>query len=156
MYDKVVFRRYADAFSHLHVKVTFGQRAPHKAIMLISVIDLIETGVIDFPVIHYTQQLESQFRHNWQRYIAYLDGFNCSPSLPFWHLEHEGFWKLVLKEDCSKTKKELNDARIYNSPKRMMSVVNYATIDLDLFNILQDSCARAKLRVLLISMYCNY
>lgn len=71
MYDKTLFQRYADAFSHLHVKVTAGQRAPHKAIMLLSVIDLIETGVISSDRIYYTQQLDSQFHHNWVRYVAY-------------------------------------------------------------------------------------
>lgn len=155
MYDKDTFQHYAEIFSHLHVKVTFGKRAPHKAIMLLSIIDLVETGVISSSVFQYSQQLESQFRNNWVRYIGFMEGFNCSPSLPFWHLEYEGILNVVLRDDCHKTKKELNDERIYSKPSKMRSVVAYAVLDSRLFELLQDCTVRAKYRVLLISTYCN-
>ena len=156
MYDKKIFQRYADAFSHLHVKVTFGQRAPHKAIMLLSVIDLIETGVITSNRIYYTRELDSQFHHNWIRYVAYLEGHSARSATPFFHLSYEPFWSLLLKPNCEKTEKDLADARIYMNPDKMNQVIECAVIDQDLFELLQDSCVRAKYRVLLIFQYCNY
>lgn len=156
MYDKETFQRYVDAFSHLHVKVTAGQRAPHKAIMLLSVIDLIETGVITSNRIYYTQQLDSQFHHNWIRYVAYLDGYSARSATPFFHMSYEPFWTLRLKDDCSRTEKDLADARIYMNPDKMNEAIDFAQIDSDLYALLMDSVVRAKLRVLLISLYCNY
>lgn len=156
MYDKAAFQHYADAFSHLHVKVTAGQRAPHKAIMLLSVIDLIETGVITSNRIYYAQPLESQFFHNWTRYVAYLEGYSARAATPFFHLSFEPFWSLKLRDDCSRTEKDLADARIYMNPDKMKEAIEYAQIDATLYDLLLDSVVRAKLRVLLVSLYCNY
>lgn len=156
MYDKETFNRYLELFSCLHVKVTAGQRAPHKAILLLSVIDLIETGVITSNRIFYNRELDSQFRHNWVRYVAYLDGYSARSATPFFHMSHEPFWSLVLKDGCSHTEKELADARIYMRPDKMNESIDYALIDADLFELLMDNVVRAKLRVRLISSYCIY
>ena len=155
MFDNDIYQHYAEAFKRLHVKVTYGVRAPHKAILLLSVIDLIETGVITTNQIYYTQQLESQFRHNWIRYIAFLDGHAARPATPFFHMSYEPFWTLQINEKCTRTIKELADERIYSNPPKMNEAIDYAIIDQDLFDILQDSFVRAKYRVLLISNYFN-
>lgn len=156
MYDKEAYQRYLDSFSRLHVKVTAGQRAPHKAIMLLSVIDLIETGVISSNRIYYNRELDSQFHHNWIRYVAYLEGYSARSATPFFHMSYEPFWTLVLKDSCSRTEKELADARIYMNPDKMNEAIDYALIDTDLYYLLLDSVVRAKYRVHLISTYCNY
>lgn len=156
MYDKEAYKRYAGAFSHLHVKVTFGKRAPHKAIMLLSIIDLVETGVIKSNHILYTQQLDSQFYNNWTRYIAFMDGHSAHSAVPFFHLAYEPFWSLKLKPLCPYSEKELADARIYMKPAKMNEEIECAIIDQDLFELLQDNYVRAQYRVLLISLYCTY
>lgn len=155
MFDKASFQYYSDSFSHLHVKVTEGQRAPHKAILLLSVIDLIETGVISSNHIYYTRQLDSQFYHNWIRYVAYLEGYSARSATPFFHMSYEPFWSLQLTNGCSRTVKELAKVRIYMNPDKMNEAIDYAIIDADLFDLLQDSCVRARFRVLLISHYLN-
>ncbi len=156
MFDKNSFQQYADAFAHLHVKVTGGQRAPHKAIMLLSVIDLIETGVITSNRIYYTKQLDSQFHHNWVRYVAYLEGYSARSATPFFHMSYEPFWSLKLKDDCPWSEKDLAEARIYMNPDKMNEAIDYAQIDAELYELLLDSVVRAKYRVVLISNYCNY
>ena len=110
MYDKEAYQHYSDLFSRLHVKVTAGQRAPHKAILLLSVIDLIETGVIASNRIYYTRELDRQFHDNWIRYVAYLEGYSARSATPFFHMSYEPFWTLCLKEGCNRTEKELADA----------------------------------------------
>lgn len=156
MYDKESFQRYLEYFSRLHVKVTAGQRAPHKAIMLLSVIDLIETGVINSNHIFYTRELDSQFLNNWVRYVAYLDGYSARSATPFFHMSYEPFWALKLKDSCSKTEKELSEARVYMNPDKMNEAIDYAIIDPALYELCLDSYVRAKYRVYLISTYCNY
>lgn len=156
MYDKTAFQHYSEAFSHLHVKVTAGQRAPHKAIMLLSVIDLIEAGVITSNHIYYNQQLESQFYHNWKRYVAYLEGYSARATTPFFHMSFEPFWALKLKDNCTRTEKELADMRIYMNPDKMNEAIDFAQIDYALYELMLDNVVRARFRVLLISMYCTY
>lgn len=153
MYDKDAFKRYAEMFLHLHVKVTFGQHAPHKPLLMLSVIDLIETGAITSNHIYYTRQLESQFHHNWIRYVAYLEGHSARPATPFFHLSFEPFWHLQLNANCQNTIKELANARVYMNPEKMKEAIDCAIIDPDLFDLLQDSLVRAKFRVLLIKHY---
>lgn len=40
------FRYFADCFSSLHTAMKLGKPAPHKALLLLSVIDLVERGII--------------------------------------------------------------------------------------------------------------
>lgn len=144
---------YNELLTKLHCKVTFGQRAPHKAILMLSIIDLIETGVLDNTFIPFIQEIESQFLNNWTRYIGHSDSFKPRSSLPFWHLSHEPFWKVKLKETCDISFEELAQARAYSHFGTMAKYVDGAYIDTDLFNLINYAPARAKLRVLLIKTY---
>lgn len=153
MINKELFITYTEFFSHLHVKTTNGQIAPHKAILLLSVIDLIETNVIDSNNIYYTKQLVKQFNRNWNRYVAYREGFTARAATPFFHLSSEPFWSIKVKDSSDYSLKDLAEQRIYMNPKRMLDYIDYAVIDIDLYNLLNDSFVRANYRVLLISHY---
>lgn len=144
---------YTELLTKLHCKVTFGQRAPHKAILMLSIIDLIETGVLDNAFIPFSQEVESQFLNNWTRYVGHSDSFKPRPSLPFWHLSHEPFWRIKLKETCEISFEVLAQARAYSHFGTMVNYVEGAYIDIDLFNLINYAPARAKLRVLLIKTY---
>ena len=50
--------KYIDYFSALHTNSQKGVKAPHKAIMLLSVIDLVEYGVITSNQIEFSEHLE--------------------------------------------------------------------------------------------------
>ena len=50
-------RNYIEVFSHLHTAKVRGHKAPHKAMLLLAVIDLIEENVITRPEIELTHQL---------------------------------------------------------------------------------------------------
>ena len=41
--------------------------------MLLSVIDLVEYGVITSNQIEFSERLEQQFQHNWSRYVGQSD-----------------------------------------------------------------------------------
>ena len=47
-------KHYIDAFSSLHTAKVKGYKAPHKAILLLSVIDLVEEGSVASPHIRLT------------------------------------------------------------------------------------------------------
>jgi len=146
-------KHYSQLLNNLHVNVTSGKKAPHKAILLLSVIDLIETGVIDNDFISFSKQIDKQFVRNWMRYVSIKEGYRLRSSVPFWHMSFEPYWNIILKEDCQKSFQELAEERVYNDYNRMAKVVTGAKIDNDLYMILQDSTVRAHYRVQLIKSY---
>lgn len=138
---------------NLHVKVTFGQYAPHKPILVLSVIDLVEAGYISTRFIPYDTGVEHQFLRNWNRYICLNESFRPRFSVAFWHLDHEPFWTLHFRKGIKYDIKELNDRRVYNTMNQMSKFVDGAMLSEDIFYILQDSLSRAKLRVAIIKNY---
>lgn len=138
---------------NLHVKVTFGKHAPHKPILVLSMIDLIESGYVNTRFIPYDNGVERQFLRNWNRYICLNESFQPKFSVAFWHLSHEPFWNLHFKDGIDYDIKDLNNRRIYSSMSQMSKYVDGAIISEELYSLLQDSLTRAKLRVAIIKRY---
>lgn len=53
---------YIKQFLELNTAKRMGQVAPHKAVMLLSVMSLIEEGVIDKPLFYLSEALENRFK----------------------------------------------------------------------------------------------
>ena len=141
--------QYIQLLSSLHTNTQKGVKAPHKAIMLLSVIDLVEYGVITTNKIEFSERLEKQFQHNWSRYVGLSNVFQPRVGTPFWHLHYEPFWKLVPYEGGDETIAMWLQGNPY-SPGTTRKYIRYAEVDQDLFNLLQDETNRAKFRTALI------
>ena len=48
---------YIEAFSHLHTAKVKRRKAPHKAVLLLAIMDLVESKVIRYPWIELTDEL---------------------------------------------------------------------------------------------------
>lgn len=145
-------KTYLDYFSSLHTNTQKGVKAPHKAIMLLSVIDLVEYGVITSNQIEFSERLEQQFQHNWSRYVGQSDVFQPRVGTPFWHLNNEPFWRLVPYEGGD----EAITIHLQGNPYALgttRKLIRYAEIEKELFELLQDEINRAKLRTTLIKNY---
>jgi len=70
-------------------------RAPHKPLLLLSVIDLISQGLIKRNFIELDSDLCELFNIYWSR--AMPIGLRSNIALPFFHLAYDDFWKLVPK-----------------------------------------------------------
>ena len=70
----------------------FG-KAPHKPILLISIIQLIRNNVITTNRIFITPELVLSFKSNWNNLVN--TGHTPNFSLPFFHLKNEQFWTLT-------------------------------------------------------------
>lgn len=156
---------YIEVFSHLHTTKVKGHKAPHKAILLLSIIDLIESEVIRYPQIELTDKLIDNFNFTWKRYLGKSSIFTPDITKPYFHMQREPFWKLVEKYDIdamlvaedepwSKEKQEKKNlpSRSY-SVKSMRNAFEFAEIDGTLFQLLQNVDARAILRIVLINEY---
>lgn len=158
-------RHYIEAFSHLHTAKVRGYRAPHKAVLLLAIIDMVEEGNIVMPHIELSDQLERKFNAVWRRYLSTSAIFTPDITKPFFHMQHESFWRLVEREEADTLmvaeqtpwvapRKQTKDLpRGSYSIKAMREAFAYAEIDNLLFQLLQNADARAMLRVILINEY---
>ena len=122
--------------------------APHKPILLLSIIDAIEKGFITNERIYITAELIALFKSNWNIWVKTPHLMNFT--LPFYHLSNEPFWKLAVKEgqDIPLTSK-----KSIKSFQALIQTVSYATIDRDLFVYLSQSIDREILRNTIIRKY---
>ena len=158
-------KEYVDAFAHLHTAKVKGRKGPHKAVLLLTIIDLVESNVIRCPQIELTDELVMQFREVWRRYLGQSAIFTPDITKPFFHMQHEPFWKLVGARDVeammaaeqrpwhkdNADRKELPKGSY--SVAAMRAAFAYAEMDGGLFAVLQNEDARAMLRVVLINEY---
>ena len=157
---------YIEAFSHLHTAKVKRRKAPHKAVLLLAIMDLVESKVIRNPRIELTDELVRKFNSVWKRYLGESSIFTPDITKPYFHMQYEPFWNLVEKHDLGTLlvaedkswsmgelvrKKSLPPGGY--SVKSMRNAFECAEIDKRLFEIMQNADARAMLRVILINEY---
>lgn len=86
---------YINCFSSLNTMKKLGKPAPHKALLLLSVIDLVECGLITDCRVPLSDILEKQFKHNTTRLLDESILFQPKISYPYYHMRSEPFWPLV-------------------------------------------------------------
>ena len=138
---------YIGFFSSLHTAKIAGKQAPHKAVLLLSIMDLVEAGIITSPRVELTEALERTFARVWKRYIGSSIIFTPKVATPFWHLQNESFYRLYM-----------NNGQLINGGTGRYSIKwlrenTYAMLDDNLFHLMQDENARAELRVTLVTTY---
>ena len=139
--------QYITYFSSLNTARIAGKNAPHKAVLLLAIIELVEAGVINSPRIELTERLEETFGMIWKRYIGSSLVFQPKVATPFWHLQTEPFYRLYM-----------NNGQLINGGTGRYSIKwlrgnTYAMIDEQLLCLMQGENSRAELRVALISTY---
>lgn len=100
---------YITQFKSLNTAIQNGKPAPHKAILLLSVIDLIAQGELQSNRITLSDALYNRFKQNWRTYIN--DGRESKSTLiktPFKYMNSESFW--VTKESANEA---TIDKRLY-------------------------------------------
>lgn len=141
---------YLSFFLSLNTNKRMGQVAPHKAVLLLSVIDLIESGMITAPTFSLTEQLEKKFLQNWKRYVGTSILFKPAVATPFWHMQHEPFWELKRSDGFP-----LDGISTTPSISKVRQCCLTATLNKELFALMKDETSRAQMRTTLISTYLN-
>ena len=158
-------QKYTKFFSTLHTAKVKGQIAPHKAILLLTIIDLVEKGIITSSHIELSEELVESFNETWKRHLGLSTIFTPDLAKPFFHMQHESFWKLVeYEEACTmmvaeeglwidevKVKKPLPKESY--SLKAMRQTFAYAEIDDRLISLFKDAEVRNTLRNILVNEY---
>lgn len=123
-----------------------GKIAPHKAVLLLTVIDMIEAGKILSPYIQITDSLKNNFKRVWDANVARCSGYEPRISYPFFHLSSSPFWELI-RTTSYKGQTE------YTSMTSLERDYSGAIIDVGLFRLMKDSTSRDEIRTLLKSVY---
>lgn len=83
--------KYINYFGKLRVSNSGGFKAPHKAILLITITEMVRDGYCTSPVIEENNLLKTFFNANWSRYMQINSPFVCNVDMPFQHIGSEPF-----------------------------------------------------------------
>jgi len=138
---------YKHKISNLRVDRSRGL-APHKPILLLSLIELFQYGKIHENKIYPTPLITSTFLKYWSK--LYPESPKTQISLPFFHLKSDGFWHLHPNKGYEKV---LNFAKSIRSFSELRKVVHCATLDDNLFLLLSNKEYREILRDHIVETY---
>jgi putative restriction endonuclease len=139
---------YIKKFAKLKQGVTKYGPAPHKAVMLLSVIQAIEKGYVSENRIYVTPLLVSLFKTTWNALV--LTKHVPTFALPFFHLKSEGFWHLHVKSGFENWLKGTKSLSSFN---QLRIAVDYASLDGELFILLSIPQSRNQLKQILLETY---
>lgn len=140
---------YISAFSNLSVKKDGNVLKPNKAILLISLMDLIRCGYISNNSILLEDTIQEAFEYNWKMYL------NSKPPTawtPFWHMKRESFWHFHPFESMEIVNALAKPGETASVAK-MRTAIRYAFIDDELFALFKRQDTRTKLHDVLIKTY---
>lgn len=143
--------KYIKKFTRLRVGHSNGQPAPHKPLLLLSIIQEIEIGNIRENKIRITAELVARFKDNFFHLIK-VENFTTNFSLPFYHLNSEGFWHFNYQIG---KQLQLTSSFSIKSLKQLQEVIDYAYFDDDLFLLLIQNESRSILKDSIIETYFN-
>lgn len=138
---------YKRLFQSLNVSTLFGTPAPHKPILLIAIMNLIERGYYHTSVIMPGAVLEGEFDTVWKSLVPKDCKYSCNYWTSFWYMRLEPFWTIVPKSGCSV------DGKDWLSEKEAKSMITGARLDENLFQLMQSPAARKELKQALIEKY---
>lgn len=144
-----MFARLNRANNKIFSEIT-RRKAPHKPILLLAVIDLIEQGVFSSPVIDVTGdlvELNELFNSYWRRVAP--PGHTSSIAFPFARLNSEPFWTLVACDGSTADACRLNITSVNQLRKHACA----ARIDEGLFALLLDAANRQAFRQVLLEAH---
>jgi putative restriction endonuclease len=122
--------------------------APHKPILLLSIIELVQKGEIINNRIEITPELVLEFKNNWSKLVTSQHHPNFA--LPFFHMKSEPFWKLVTKTGMILPITSSNSVKSFNSLKESIA---FAEMDKELFLFLVDPISSAVIKENVLEKY---
>jgi putative restriction endonuclease len=145
---KLRLEYYAKKFSKLNTNKNKSRGiAPHKPILLLSVIELIGQGFVKQNRIFLSPELIAAFLKYWS--FLGSDLHRSIIYLPFFHLKSEGFWHLAINPNLESFAPKFKPSSL----NTLQEFVKYAYLDEELFEILQDPIGRSTLVNVVTSTY---
>lgn len=123
---------------------------PHKPVLLLSIIDLLDRGVITRNEVPLSDELVATFK----RFFAVVRKHNDQPTIqnPLFHLCGDKFWRLV---PVAGEREVYQEGAVSGAPSLagLRRQVEYGTFDNGMWQLLSEPVARHQLREALIARY---
>lgn len=145
MNNKLLY--YVHCFTHLKRDAKNGG-APHKPILLLSLIQLFQNGLLVNSQISILPELVASFKSNWSKLV--ITNHHPIFAMPFYHMSSEPFWKLVANIGCEKWIESKSSMR---SLKNLTTAVKFAFIDEELAMLLNQPESRDILKISILDKY---
>ena len=144
---------YIEAFKNLKTNNKYSRKSPHKAVLLLSVIELFENGVLSDNVVRYDETLKKKFLQVWNRTLPGEATFLPDVYLPFWYMQSELFWHIVPLRGKEEILSLLIDTHVKPSDAKLRDCVDYAELDNELYFLMTISSGRRALKRALLETY---
>ena len=144
---------YIEAFKNLRTNNKYGRKSPHKAILMLTVIELYEQNILTDNEIFYDEKLKSMFLKVWNRVLPKAPLFHPDAYLPFWYLQNDSFWHIVPNRGKEDILALMRDTNIKPSEAKLNDSVRYAELDEDLYFLMTIASGRSSLKRALLETY---
>lgn len=147
--NSTALQKYVKAFTQLKRSHTKYGAAPHKPILLLSTIELIEKGLVVNNQLVVNAQLVGAFSENWQLLVTTANIEDLTQ--PFYNLQNDevegkSFWMLYPKPGYQVTKP-------IKSLSKLREVCAFVSLAADLWTLLLNTQTRGFLRKILLDTY---
>jgi len=144
---------YVEAFKNLRTNNKYGRRSPHKAVLMLAVIELYEKNILTDNEIFYDEMLKSMFLKVWNRVLPKESLFHPDAYLPFWYLQNDSFWHIVPSRGKEDILSLMRDTNIKPSESKLIDSVKCAELDEDLYFLMTIASGRSSLKRVLLETY---
>lgn len=125
---------------------------PHKLVMLLAIIELMEKGLLQENKIYLSSQLIQVFE-NIFLLVQKRDDL-CQPGPPFFHHRTSGFWFHKVRPEKQKEFEKLTTTG--GGLQKIEEHIEYAYLRQDVYELLQDPIARRDLRIFISKLLNAY
>ena len=144
---------YIEAVKNLKTNNKWGRKSPHKAILLLAVIELYEKNILMDNEIRYDETLKSTFLEMWNMTLPNESLFHPDVYLPFWYLQGDNFWHIVPYRGKEDILTLMRDTNIKPSEAKIVDSVKYVELDEDLYFLMTLPSGRSTLKRALLETY---
>jgi hypothetical protein len=126
-----------------------SDQKPHKLIMLLAVIDLIDQGVITENRIYFNEMLVKNFEKFFRQYTDKVDDL-CQPGPPFFHLKNSSFWKHKVRNGREAVYVGIKTSG--GGVKRIEENIEYAYFDEHIYSLISQEKYRTEIQSFILTL----
>ena len=142
-----ILQKYLQIFKKLRLDRSHGI-APHKPVLLISILQAFQNNLITNQRIYITPELVALFKANWSLLVT--SNHDCRFALPFYHLIGDKFWILIPKAGFENILQLKAGMRSFAS---LNAAVECAIIKDDLLSLMKEKNSNSILQQFLLDEY---
>lgn len=137
----------------LRVDRSHGQPAPHKPVLLLSLLQAFRAGWQQGSFVAITPELVALFKSNWNALVH--TKHECKFYLPFFHLQSSGFWQLQPSQQYALLPQSIPQTipKSIHSLPQLLAFVEGAQLNEELYHLMKEPATNQALELFLLDEY---